>query len=91
MFLLPIFWHRNSRHFEGILPDQVRLEIRTSLKRRVLRLQKTALQETWDVRDIAVAGGANLSDLVSWPPGNFLPQIVKNTGGWARLGYGRVD
>ena len=27
-------------------------------------LQKTALQETWDVRDIAVAGGANLSDLV---------------------------
>lgn len=27
-------------------------------------LQKTALQETWDVRDIALAAGANLSDLV---------------------------
>ena len=31
------------------------------------RLQKTALQETWDVRDIALAAGANLSDLVGWP------------------------
>lgn len=31
------------------------------------RLQKTALQETWDVRDIALAAGANLSDLVPWP------------------------
>eukprot|EP00435_Cladocopium_sp_Y103_P071824 s46_g38.t1 len=27
-------------------------------------LQKTALQETWDVRDIALAAGANLTDLV---------------------------
>ena len=44
--------------------------IQSILGPTVARLQKTALQETWDVRDIALAAGANLSDLVAWHHGS---------------------
>jgi hypothetical protein len=48
-------------------PKKQSKNIQSILGRTVARLQKTALQETWDVRDIALAAGANLSDLVAWP------------------------